>query len=73
MSQLFASGGQNIGVSVCISPSSEYSELISFRIDWFDLLAARVFSKTTVQRQQLFGLQPFYCLDLTSISGLEKQ
>ena len=22
-----------------ISPSSEYSELISFRIDWFDLLA----------------------------------
>ena len=24
-----------------ISPSSEYSELISFRIDWFDLLAAQ--------------------------------
>ena len=23
--------------------SSEYSELISFRIDWFDLLAVRVF------------------------------
>ena len=59
--------------SFSIRPSSEYSELISFRIDWFDLLAARVFSKTTVQRQQLFGLQPFYCLALTSISGLEKQ
>ena len=27
--------------SFSISPSSEYSGLISFRIDWFDLLAAR--------------------------------
>ena len=35
MSQFFASGGQNIGVS--ISLSNEYSGLISFRIDWFDL------------------------------------
>ena len=25
--------------SFCISPSNEYSGLISFRIDWFDLLA----------------------------------
>ena len=25
--------------SFSISPSNEYSELISFRIDWFDLLA----------------------------------
>ena len=35
-----------------ISPSNEYSGLISFRIDWFDLLAvqgfSRVFSSTTV-------------------------
>ena len=34
------------------SPSSEYSELISFRMDWFDLLAVqgtlKVFSSTTV-------------------------
>ena len=38
MSQLFASGGQNIGVfSFSISPSNEYSGLISFRIDWLDL------------------------------------
>ena len=35
MSQFFTSGGQSIGAS--ISPSSECSELISFRIDWFDL------------------------------------
>ena len=39
-----------------ISPPSEYSGLISFRIDWFHLLAdgtlmglSRVFSNTTVQ------------------------
>ena len=38
-----------------ISPSNEYSGLISFRMDWLDLLAVqgtlRVFSNTTVQRE----------------------
>ena len=29
--------GQNIGVSASISPSNEYSELISYRMDWLDL------------------------------------
>ena len=38
-SQHFASGGQSIGASDSISPSSDYAGLISFRIDWFDLLA----------------------------------
>ena len=42
--------------------SSEYSGLISFRIDWFDLLAckelSRVFSNTTVQKHQFFSAQP---------------
>ena len=37
-----------------ISPSNEYSGLISFRMDWFDLLQSkglsRVFSNTTVQK-----------------------
>ena len=42
MSQLFASGGQSIGASAfSISPSNDYSGLISFRIDWFDLLAVQ--------------------------------
>ena len=40
MSWLFTSGGQSIGV-FSISPSNEYSGLISFRIDWFDLLAVQ--------------------------------
>ena len=39
MSWLFASGGQiNWSFSFSISPSNEYSGLISFRMDWFDLL-----------------------------------
>ena len=37
MSQFFASGGQSIRASVSACPSNEYSGLISFRIDWFDL------------------------------------
>ena len=45
-----------------ISPSNEYSGLISFRIDWFDLLAvqgtlSRVFSNPAVQKHQFFGTQ----------------
>ena len=42
MSQLFASGGQKSwSFSFSISPSNEYSVLISFRIDWFDLPAVQ--------------------------------
>ena len=43
MSQLFASGGQFWSFSFSISPSNEYSGLISFRVDWFDLLAVPIF------------------------------
>ena len=38
MSQFFTSGGQSIGASASASVSNEYSGLISFRIDWFDVL-----------------------------------
>ena len=42
MSQFFTSGGQSlVSFSFSISPSSEYSGLISIRIDWFDLLAVQ--------------------------------
>ena len=48
--------------SFSISPSNEYSGLISFRMDWLDLLAVqgtlRVFSNTTVQKHQFFSAQP---------------
>ena len=35
--------------SFSVSPSSEYSGLISFRIDWFDLLALQVILKSLLQ------------------------
>ena len=42
MSQLFTSGSQSIGASaLASSPINEYSGLISFRMDWFDLLAVQ--------------------------------
>ena len=42
MSQLSASDGQSIGVFIFnISPSNEHPGLISFRMDWLDLLAVQ--------------------------------
>ena len=44
-----------------ISPSNEYSGLISFRMDWLDLLESKglssVFSNTTIQKHQFFRTQ----------------
>ena len=48
MSQLFAWGGQNTGVSVLI-PSKEIPGLISFRMDWLDLLAVQGTLKSLLQ------------------------
>ena len=42
VSQFFVSGSQiYLSFSFSISPSNEYSGLISFRIDWFDFLAVQ--------------------------------
>ena len=42
ISQLFASGGQNIGsFSFSIIPSNEYPGPTSFRMDWLDLLTVQ--------------------------------
>ena len=51
MSQFFTSGGQNIGASALafISPSNEYSGLISSRMDWLDLLAVQGTLKSLLQ------------------------
>ena len=47
--------------SFSISPYNEYSGWIYFRIDWLDLLhskgLSRVFTITTVQKHQIFGVQ----------------
>ena len=50
MSQLFTPGGQSIGsFSFSICPFNEYSGLISFRIDWLDLLAVQGTLKSLLQ------------------------
>ena len=49
MSQLFTSGGQSIGASGLASSSDEYSGVISFRMDWFDLLAVQGTLKSLLQ------------------------
>ena len=43
MSQFFTSGGQSMG------PSNEYSGLISFRMEWLDLLAVQGTLKSLFQ------------------------
>ena len=55
MSQFFTSGSQRIAVSATISTLSsistfnEYSGLISFKIDWLDLLAVKETLKSLLQ------------------------
>ena len=51
MSQFFASGGQITGASA--SGSNEYSGLISFRIDWFDLIVVQGSLKSLLQSHNL--------------------
>ena len=52
MSWLFASDGQSVGASAfSIGPSSEYSGLISFRVDWFYFLAVQATLKSSLAPQ----------------------
>ena len=53
MSQLFTSGGQSIGVSASTSVLPEYSGLISFRMNWLDLLAVQGTLKSLIQHHSL--------------------
>ena len=53
MSRLFASGDQSIGASAS-TVFSEYSWLISFRIDWFDLLEVQETLKS-IEQIKLFS------------------
>ena len=52
---------KNWSFSFSISPSNEYWGLISFRMDWLDILAAqgtlKSLSNTTVQKYEFFSTQ----------------
>ena len=70
MSQFFTSVGQSIGsLSFNISPSNEYSGLISFRIDWFDLLAVQGTLKSLLQhhssKASIFRCSAFFIVQLS--------
>ena len=64
-SQIFTSGGQSIGVSAY----SEYSGLISFRMDWFDLLAVQGTLKSFLQhhssKASIFWCLAFFTIQLS--------
>ena len=66
MSQLFASGGQS-----GISPSNEYSGLISFRIGWLDLLAVQRTLKSLLQhhssKASIFQHSTFFMVQLSHL------
>ena len=53
MSWLFTSGAKYWSFSFSISLSNEYSGLISFRIDWFDLLAAQGSLRSILQHHSM--------------------
>ena len=53
MSQLFAWGGQSIGVSASACPSNEHPELVSFRMGWLDLLAVQGTLNSLLQHHSL--------------------
>ena len=71
MSWLFVSGGQSIGASASACPSNEYTGLISFRIDWFDLLAVGRTLKSFLQHSSLkasvLQLSALFMIQLTSV------
>ena len=52
-----------------ISPSNEHSELISFRMDWFDLLAVQGTLKSLLQhhssKASILGGSAFYIVQLS--------
>jgi len=53
MCQFFTPGGQSIRVAASASVLSEYSGLISFRIDWLDHLAVQGTLKSVFQHHSL--------------------
>ena len=70
MSQFFAWGGQSIGVSAfSISPSNEHPGLISFRMDWLDLLTVQGTLKSLLQhhssKASILWLSAFFTVQLS--------
>ena len=71
MSRLFTSDDQNTGAlaSASVLPMSEYSGLISFKMDWLTSLLYKglsgVFSSTTVQRHLFIWRSAFFMVQVS--------
>ena len=69
MRHLFAWGGQSIGVSASASVLNEYPGLISFRMDWLDLLAVQGTLQSLLQhhssKASIFRRSAFYIVQLS--------
>ena len=73
MSRLFTSVGESIeAFSFSISPSNEYSGLISFRMDWFDLVAVQGTLKSLLQhhssKASILWRSAFFMVQLSHLS-----
>ena len=53
-----------------ISPFNEYSGLISFRIDWFDLFAVQGIFKSLVQHHSLINSSALSLLDAPNLTSI---
>ena len=70
MSQLFTSGGPKYrSFSFNIHPSNEHSGLVSFRMDWFDLLAVQGTLRSLLQyhssKESVLQLSAFFIVQLS--------
>ena len=70
ISHFFTSGGQSIGTSAfSINIFNKYSGLITFRIDWFNLLAVQETPKSLLQRHNskasIFSHSAFFIVQLS--------
>ena len=66
-----------LSFSFSISPSNEYLGLISFRIDWFDLLAVQENLKSLLQKHSskasILWHSAFFTVQLTSVCDYWKK
>ena len=65
MSQFFASSAKVFEFSFSISPSNEYSGLISFRMDWIDLLQSKGTSTHHNSKASILWCSAFFIVQLS--------
>ena len=59
-----------LSFSFSISPSSEYSGLISFRIDWFYLLALKSLLQNHSSKTSIHWHPPYFMVQLSHLHAI---